>query len=159
MRDALFVRVQSLLGGSGRDRGAAVAEFAMISVLPDLQISCLGRARLEWRTIYGYRRLGECKCRSTWTLSPLRYPLGSDSSTTSPLLGRASGSEPMALASGWSSAPMAFASGWRRTRRTRTGSRATATGTRHRTGQGISKILALDGLSAELARVWRSPGL
>ena len=38
MRDALLVRVRMLAGGSGRDRGAAVAEFAMISVLPDLQI-------------------------------------------------------------------------------------------------------------------------
>ena len=33
MRDALLARVRSLAGGSGRDRGAAVAEFAMISVL------------------------------------------------------------------------------------------------------------------------------
>ena len=33
MRDALLVRVRMLAGGSGRDRGAAVAEFAMISVL------------------------------------------------------------------------------------------------------------------------------
>jgi hypothetical protein len=33
VRDALLVRVRSLVGGSGRDRGAAVAEFAMISVL------------------------------------------------------------------------------------------------------------------------------
>jgi len=33
VRDALLVRVRMLAGGSGRDRGAAVAEFAMISVL------------------------------------------------------------------------------------------------------------------------------
>jgi len=33
VRDALLVRVRSLVGGSGRDRGATVAEFAMISVL------------------------------------------------------------------------------------------------------------------------------
>ena len=33
MRDALLMRVRLLVGGSGRDRGAAVAEFAMVSVL------------------------------------------------------------------------------------------------------------------------------
>jgi len=33
VRDALLVRVRMLAGDSGRDRGAAVAEFAMISVL------------------------------------------------------------------------------------------------------------------------------
>jgi hypothetical protein len=38
VREALLVRVRMLAGGSGRDRGAAVAEFAMISVLPDRKL-------------------------------------------------------------------------------------------------------------------------